>query len=361
MASPITTSDGWVELQSNDFSADGEKVKLAYLKVTSFAHQDGVELDALEIVPHGSFVPQRACSGVSDPACGPEELCTNNRCVPGQLSVPPFPAEALRGEMVDRLESQLKVFYGGNLSRALYLPAALATMEQMRKAKTAYGFWNTWATAIHQLHDWHTDTYKTPGALTTSHHRLNACFFEGDADRSHAAWPSDPRYADILVSHAGKGAAGLHPGDRLVAIDGVHPIEWATSLLDRNWGYHVATDPAAFADFAEAMGGPFWTGGALIQRYATSFTVIRCDAAKGSCNPLPETIEVASLPEGVATPIGTPVNPVVIGIRQMISGGDAQTEWNIVMATAMLAMIPPALVVMLMQRWFVKGLVDTEK
>ena len=53
--------------------------------------------------------------------------------------------------------------------------------------------------------------------------------------------------------------------------------------------------------------------------------------------------------------------PVVIGIKQMISGGDAQTEWNIVMATAILAMLPPALVVMLMQKWFVKGLVDTEK
>ena len=53
--------------------------------------------------------------------------------------------------------------------------------------------------------------------------------------------------------------------------------------------------------------------------------------------------------------------PVVIGIKRMISGGDAQTEWNIVMATAMLAMVPPALVVILMQKWFVKGLVDTEK
>ena len=53
--------------------------------------------------------------------------------------------------------------------------------------------------------------------------------------------------------------------------------------------------------------------------------------------------------------------PVVIGIKRMISGGDAATDWNIVMATAVLAMIPPALVVMLMQKWFVKGLVDTEK
>jgi sn-glycerol 3-phosphate transport system permease protein len=53
--------------------------------------------------------------------------------------------------------------------------------------------------------------------------------------------------------------------------------------------------------------------------------------------------------------------PVVIGIKRMISGGDSAQQWNLVMATAILAMIPPALVVMLMQKWFVKGLVDTEK
>lgn len=53
--------------------------------------------------------------------------------------------------------------------------------------------------------------------------------------------------------------------------------------------------------------------------------------------------------------------PVVIGIKHMISGGEAANNWNLVMATAMLAMIPPALVVLLMQKWFVKGLVDTEK
>lgn len=53
--------------------------------------------------------------------------------------------------------------------------------------------------------------------------------------------------------------------------------------------------------------------------------------------------------------------PIVMGIRRMISGGDAANEWNVIMATAMLAMLPPALVVLLMQKWFVKGLVDTEK
>ncbi len=53
--------------------------------------------------------------------------------------------------------------------------------------------------------------------------------------------------------------------------------------------------------------------------------------------------------------------PVVIGIKRMISAGDSEMQWNVVMATAILAMIPPALVVILMQKWFVKGLVDTEK
>jgi len=53
--------------------------------------------------------------------------------------------------------------------------------------------------------------------------------------------------------------------------------------------------------------------------------------------------------------------PVVVGIKRMIAGGDSGNEWNIVMATAILAMLPPAVVVVLMQRWFVKGLVDTEK
>ncbi|MEM8589595.1 MAG: sn-glycerol-3-phosphate ABC transporter permease UgpE [Pseudomonadota bacterium] len=52
---------------------------------------------------------------------------------------------------------------------------------------------------------------------------------------------------------------------------------------------------------------------------------------------------------------------VVIGIRRMLTVGDADIQWNIVMATTLLAMIPPVLVVVFMQRWFVKGLVETEK
>ena len=53
--------------------------------------------------------------------------------------------------------------------------------------------------------------------------------------------------------------------------------------------------------------------------------------------------------------------PIVMGIRSMTAGADSQVQWNLVMATAILAMLPPALVVVVMQKWFVKGLVDTEK
>jgi sn-glycerol 3-phosphate transport system permease protein len=52
---------------------------------------------------------------------------------------------------------------------------------------------------------------------------------------------------------------------------------------------------------------------------------------------------------------------IVIGIKKMIVTADALTEWQIVMATAMLAMLPPVLVVIAMQRLFVRGLVETEK
>lgn len=53
--------------------------------------------------------------------------------------------------------------------------------------------------------------------------------------------------------------------------------------------------------------------------------------------------------------------PIGVGIKRMIAGGDAAVEWNMVMATLLLAMLPPGLVVVIMQKWFVKGLVDSEK
>ena len=55
------------------------------------------------------------------------------------------------------------------------------------------------------------------------------------------------------------------------------------------------------------------------------------------------------------------MSTIIIGLRKMVDFADAATPWNLVMVTAILAIIPPILVVVLMQRWFVKGLVETEK
>jgi sn-glycerol 3-phosphate transport system permease protein len=52
---------------------------------------------------------------------------------------------------------------------------------------------------------------------------------------------------------------------------------------------------------------------------------------------------------------------IQIGIRKMIVTSDALTEWPVVMATAVLAMLPPVFIVVVMQKLFVRGLVETEK
>lgn len=55
------------------------------------------------------------------------------------------------------------------------------------------------------------------------------------------------------------------------------------------------------------------------------------------------------------------MSTAVAGIRSMISTSGAPTQWNQVMAAMILTLIPPLAVVLLMQRWFVRGLVDSEK
>jgi sn-glycerol 3-phosphate transport system permease protein len=51
----------------------------------------------------------------------------------------------------------------------------------------------------------------------------------------------------------------------------------------------------------------------------------------------------------------------VAGIKGMISTGEGSTQWNQVMAAMLLTLIPPVVIVLVMQRAFVRGLVDSEK
>ncbi len=57
----------------------------------------------------------------------------------------------------------------------------------------------------------------------------------------------------------------------------------------------------------------------------------------------------------------TSMTTIVISIKQMLEAAEQTPEWNIIMMTALLAMLPPIIVVITMQRLFVKGLTETEK
>ncbi len=55
------------------------------------------------------------------------------------------------------------------------------------------------------------------------------------------------------------------------------------------------------------------------------------------------------------------MNTIVMGIKQMFPSGDDTADWPVIMATSILAMVPPVIVVISMQRLFIRGLVDSEK
>ena len=55
------------------------------------------------------------------------------------------------------------------------------------------------------------------------------------------------------------------------------------------------------------------------------------------------------------------MNTIVMGIKQMFPSGDDTADWPVIMATSLLAMLPPVVVVIAMQKFFVRGLVDSEK
>lgn len=285
------TSDGWVELATNDFTVEGDRDPVLYLRVQDLADSAGVEIDALELVPSGEVTLPQTCEGVRDPVCGDEAVCIFGSCRPGRYAVPPLPEGELREEMITSLRARLETIFGGRKTRKVDLPRALLEIDRMHAATTAWEFWNGFGTAIRRLHDWHTSA-RSALLEATPRGRLDACFVEGDGDLSHDLHPRDARYADILVSHVGGEAAGLRAGDRLVAVDGLHPIEWARRLVDVDWSFHVASDADSFADFAEALGGPSWGGGALLLKYARSITVLRC--SEDGCDPA-ETLLVADL------------------------------------------------------------------
>lgn len=288
------TSDDWVEVESEPFSVDTAHGPQAGIGAFS---PDGLLMDAAEIVVDGDFRENRTCKGDIDRAsCRSDEICFWRTCRDTRGFFPPVPTkEEERNQLARYMESRVKYFFGPWRNRREYLPEALTELAKMRATSSNAVFWQAFSTAIRKLHDSHSSATpafvfvsgQTPSAGRKS---LNACFVVGDGDLSKDKFPKDAEYPDILISHAGqKSTWGLKQGDRLVAIDGIHPLRWAKNRIASSWSLSIPDDPASVSQIAETLRGD-------ISRLAESIGVVRC-SAEGACGPV-ETLQVAQQADG---------------------------------------------------------------
>ncbi len=281
------TSDGWAELVSNPVSVTGAELERGFIRIEG----SEIDLDAVEVVTEGDYDGGGACVGAFDPVCGAEAVCLSGFCRQGDRFVPPLPAAVYREQVAKYLQGRLRWLSGGRFTRTQNLPAVLAEMSKMDTAQSAWQFWSSFSRGVRLLRDWHTNASSAISIHESDRH-LPVCFIEGDGDLSHGVTPRDPARADVLVSHTAAGSAlGLKPGDRLVEVDGQHPIDWARSLIDVNWGYHGANDPAVDADFAEDMRN-------LLPTFAREFKIIHCDPSTLTCDASPTTYLASDIPVG---------------------------------------------------------------
>jgi hypothetical protein len=284
------TSDGWIEVANEHVRVDGQRLKKANVGLFSAT---AAEVDAVELVPDGDasdfpLIPNAKCDGatLTNP-CGVGQLCVWGECRNVAGWVPPIPAD--RDDVSDYLASRMQLLFGPFLERTQDLPESLVYVDEMRNAEDPYTYWNSYFAGVRRLHDGHTTTSGLADFVLPNPKPLSFCAIEGDADLTHATAPSDPDYLDVLVSHVGSDHnLGLKAGDRIVAVDGQHPIAWARSLLPVSWSWSTTSNHTTYAELASTLRS-------LVSRYANHMDVIRCDQASGTCGAL-ETISIADLP-----------------------------------------------------------------
>ena len=302
------TSDGWVELGNDGVAVDG--ARLVGANVSAFA-PGGAAVDAIEIVPEGDLVvpggaPNPACGGATDPlSCRAGQMCLWSECRDTATWVPPIPAD--RDDVAAYLASRLHFLFGPYLERKVDMPAVDAALEQMRLAQDRWAYWGGFLLAVRRLHDGHTTTNSIADYVMRNPRPIAVCFLEGDADLTHGAAPKDPGYLDVIVSHVGGDhTLGLHAGDRLVAVDGMHPIAWARSLVAVNTSQPGISNHTTYAELASTLR-------ATISRFARTIDVVRCDAGTGSCGAV-ERLAIDELPMDAPS---TPVDNVVCDNRPL--------------------------------------------
>lgn len=274
------TSDGWYELRSAPVSLDASQVEGAFLYVQNLADNE-VDVDAAEVVADGTFQEPVACKPPEDSVCGEGRVCLSGVCREGAAAVPGLPPADEREGVSALFSAQFDLFFGGLKTRKLYLPPALAEVNKMGQQAEPWAYWRQLLRGLHALHDAHTFGYI--GYFPRGN--VGACFVEGDGDLSHALAPQDATYPDVLVSHALPGV-GLAQGDRLIAVNGQHPIAFMRSLAGTYSGGFLGCDDDSHSYAAGSLAR-------AIPAYATTITVISCPG--GACGE-PKTIQVASLP-----------------------------------------------------------------
>ncbi|HEY2515852.1 MAG TPA: S41 family peptidase [Polyangiaceae bacterium] len=278
------TSDGWVEMQSAPISLPLHRATALNFGAFNEATED-LEIDGVEVVPSGEYRGQKACHPPDASTCGPSDVCAMGYCIDESTYFPPIPEGEDRVNFPESIAQDLYGSFGGIATRKNGLPGAFASLLGMTVAPNASAYWRGLAAAVHRLHDSHSSS--AVGFYSTQ--TLPMCFVLGDADLSHRQAPSDPRYPDVLISHGLAGQmGGLVPGDRLLAVNGMHPVAFVRSLVGLAQGNIQSSDPTEYEMNAEMLSYD-------IRSWATDITVVHCDPASGKCTS-PYTIPVSSLP-----------------------------------------------------------------
>ncbi len=277
------TSDGWMEMRSSAFSVDGARGARPYVMFLGTLEADAFEVHFSEAM---AFAGPQRCKGLKDPSCDGERTCLDGWCRNPRGWVPPMPDD--QEVLADYLHHRLRFFFAPYLNRDRHLEAALAETEAIADAPSRWRFWKGFAAAIQRLRDSHTRVRPIVSAVLPTRKPLQACFTPGDGDATQQQAPSDPTLPDVIVSHSGKSHHwDFRPGDRLVSVDGKHPLAWMQSLIGHDLTFSPANDPASVADRAERLR-------TAIPRYASTITVIRCD---GKSCAAPGVVDVSAVPE----------------------------------------------------------------